>query len=90
VGSLLFSGPGQCSILWPMLGSDMARIGCVGVAERAAGSGIVSAMVVRASELLRDAGAGMCHVGWAWAPAFYERLGYRPWRRYVMARRSIG
>jgi len=88
VGSLLFTGPGRCSVFWPMLGDDMAAIGCVGVAEPARRAGIGAAMVVHASELLRDAGAGMCHIGWAWLPAFYERLGYRRWRDYLMANRS--
>ena len=87
-GSLLFTGPGRCSVFWPMLGDDMATIGCVGVAEPARGVGIGSGMVVRASELLRDAGAGICHIGWVWLPAFYERLGYRRWRDYLMAARS--
>jgi GNAT superfamily N-acetyltransferase len=88
VGSLLFMGPGRCSVFWPMLGDDMATIGCIGVAEPARRAGIGSALVVRASELLRDAGAGMCHIGWAWLPTFYERLGYRPWRDYLMANQS--
>ena len=87
VGSLLLAGPGHCSIFWPMLGSDMGTIGCVGVAEPARGAGIGATLVVRASELLRDAGAGMCHIGWAWQPHFYERLAYRRWRDYLMARR---
>jgi GNAT superfamily N-acetyltransferase len=88
VGSLLFTGPGRCSVFWPMLGDDMATIGCVGVAEPARGAGIGAAMVVRASELLREAGAGTCHIGWVWLPAFYERLGYRRWRDYLMANQS--
>ena len=88
VGSLLFTGPGRCSVFWPMLGDDMATIGCVGVAEPARRAGIGSAMVVQASELLSDAGARMCHIGWVWLPAFYERLGYRRWRDYLMANRS--
>ena len=89
VGSLLFAGPGRCSIFWPMLGDDMATIGCVGVAEPARDAGIGSALVVRASALLRDAGARMCHIGWAWQPDFYERLGYRRWRDYLVARRLL-
>jgi beta-N-acetylhexosaminidase len=87
-GSLLFMGPGRCSVFWPMLGNDMGTIGCVGVAEPVRRAGIGSALVVRASELLRTAGTGTCHIGWAWLPAFYERLGYRPWRDYLMANRS--
>lgn len=89
VGSLLFTGPGRCSVFWPMLGDDMATIGCVGVAEQARRAGIGSALVVRASELLRDLGAAMCHIGWAWRPELYERLGYEPWRNYLMASRSV-
>jgi beta-N-acetylhexosaminidase len=89
VGSLLFSGPGRGSVFWPMLGGDMATIGCVGVAEAARRAGIGAALVGRASELVRDAGAGTCHIGWAWRPEFYERLGYRRWRDYMMAARSM-
>lgn len=90
VGSLLFAGPGRCSVFWPILGDDMATIGCVGVAEQARHAGIGSALVVGASERLRDLGAGMCHIGWAWRPELYERSGYRPWRDYLMASRAIG
>ena len=89
-GTLLFSGPGRRSVLWPMLGEDMATIGCVGVAEPARRAGIGAALVVRASELLRDTGAGTCHIGWVWLPAFYERLGYRRWREYLMAYQAAG
>jgi GNAT superfamily N-acetyltransferase len=86
-GTLLFAGPGRCSVFWPMLGDDMATIGCVGVAEPARHAGIATAMVVRASRLLREAGAGACHIGWAWRTELYERAGYRPWREYLVAAR---
>ncbi|HEX4216509.1 MAG TPA: GNAT family N-acetyltransferase [Candidatus Dormibacteraeota bacterium] len=89
VGSLLFDGPGAGSVFEPMLGADMATIGCVGVAESARRSGVRSEMVVRASEMLRDAHAGNCHIGWAWDPPFYERLGYTRWREYREARRRL-
>jgi hypothetical protein len=46
-------------------------------------------MVARASELLRDAGTGACHIGWTGRERFYARLGYVPWRRYHMARRPL-
>jgi GNAT superfamily N-acetyltransferase len=88
VGSLLLAGPGRCSIYWPMLGEDMATIGVVGVAEPARRRGVGAAMVVRASELLRQAGAGNCHIGWVGLHTFYEQLGYRRWRDYLVSRGS--
>jgi beta-N-acetylhexosaminidase len=90
VGSLLLAGPGPCSIYWPMLGEDMATIGAVGVAESARRRGVGAAMVVRASQLLRQAGAGVCHIGWVGLQTFYEELGYRRWRDYLVSRGSSG
>jgi beta-N-acetylhexosaminidase len=88
-GSLLFRGPPDATIFVPMLGARAATIGCVGVAAGSRRLGIGSAMVVRASELLRDAGSDVCHVGWTERERFYSRVGYRRWRRYLMARRSV-
>jgi GNAT superfamily N-acetyltransferase len=89
VGVLLFRGPPDGTIFTPMLGRDAGTIGCVGVAAAARGTGVGSAMVARASELLRDAGTGACHIGWTRRERFYARLGYRRWRRYHMARRRL-
>jgi GNAT superfamily N-acetyltransferase len=90
VGTLLFRGPPDATIFTPMLGADAGTIGCVGVADAARGAGVGSAMVARASELLRDAGTGVCHISWTEREWFYRRVGYLPWRRYRMARRPIG
>lgn len=84
VGSLLFGGPGGATIFEPMLGPDAGTIGCVGVAPAWQGRGIGTAMVARASEIPRDAGTGMCHIGGVSRETFYLRAGYRPWRRYRM------
>ena len=89
VGALLFRGPPGGTIFTPMLGADAGMIGCVGVAAAARGAGVGSAMVARASELLRDAGTGVCHISWTEREWFYRRVGYLPWRRYHMARRTI-
>jgi GNAT superfamily N-acetyltransferase len=89
VGSLLFRGPPDATIYAPMLGPAAGTIGCVGVATPARGAGVGSAMVARASELLRDAGTGPCHIGWTQREQFYTRVGYAPWRRYRTARRPI-
>ena len=89
VGTLLFRGPLGATIYEPMLGPEAGTIGCVGVAAPAQGAGVGSAMVARASELLRDAGTRACHIGWTRRERFYTRLGYTPWRRYHMARRPL-
>jgi len=89
VGTVLFRGPLGSTIYEPMLGPEAGTIGCVGVAAPAQGAGVGSAMVARASELLRDAGTRACHIGWTRRERFYTRLGYTPWRRYHMARRPI-
>jgi ribosomal protein S18 acetylase RimI-like enzyme len=90
VGALLFRGPPDATIFTPLLGPDAGTIGCVGVAAAPREAGVGSAMVARASELLRDAGTGACHIGWTEREWFYRRVGYLPWRRYHMARRSRG
>jgi beta-N-acetylhexosaminidase len=83
VSTLLYSAadPGCYE---PMLGPHAGIIGCVGVAPDVHGRGVGTAIVARASELLRDAGTRTCFVGWAVRDRFYGRLGYRPWRRYRM------
>jgi ribosomal protein S18 acetylase RimI-like enzyme len=89
VGTLLFRGPPAATIYTPLLGPDAGTIGCVGVAAAGRGAGVGSAMVARASELLRDAGAGTCHIGWTQREQFYTRVGYARWRRYRKARRPL-
>lgn len=83
-GTLLFAGPGADTVFAPMLGSAVGTIGCVGVAPRLHGTGIGTALVVRASQLLSQAGTRACHIGWTTRTAFYGRCGYQPWRRYAM------
>jgi GNAT superfamily N-acetyltransferase len=83
-GTLLLSGPGADTVFAPILGPAAGTIGCVGVAAPRQGEGIGSALVARASEMLRDAGTRNCHIGWATREFFYRRAGYRPWRRYAM------
>jgi GNAT superfamily N-acetyltransferase len=89
LGTLLFRGPGPVSTFWRLLGADSAAIACVGVAEAAQGKGVGSALVARASELLRDAGARVCLIDWVVRTDFYRRVGYEPWREYLMATREL-
>jgi GNAT superfamily N-acetyltransferase len=83
-GTLLLEGPGTDTVLAPMLGLAAGTIGCVGVAPPLHGRGIGTALVIRASQLLSQAGTRACHIGWASSEAFYRRAGYQPWRRYAM------
>lgn len=89
VASLLLEGPGSASVYEPMLGQDMGTIGCVGVAEAHRGSGIGTALVARANELLQHRGVRRCHIGWTERERFYNRLGYRRWRTFRMSRRPL-
>lgn len=90
VATLLLDGPGADTVYGPMLGPAAATISCVGVAPHMEGRGIGTALVARASEILRDRGAGTCHISWTVRESFYTRAGYRPWRRYRMFRTATG
>jgi GNAT superfamily N-acetyltransferase len=83
-GTLLLDGPGAETVFAPMLGPEAGTIGCVGVAPPLQGRGIGTAMVIRASQILSQAGTRVCHIGWASSESFYRRAGYQPWRRYAM------
>jgi GNAT superfamily N-acetyltransferase len=83
-GALLLEGPGADTVFTPMLGPAAGTISCVGVAPPLHGQGIGTALVVRASQLLSQAGVRACHIGWTNRESFYRRAGYQPWRRYAM------
>jgi len=94
VGTLLTEVAGQGNNwagTWAaILGTDMGAIGAVGVDPQVRMKGVGTGLVARAAELLRDEGAGNCHVGWTGLLSFYGRLGFEPWREYAMSRRQIG
>ncbi len=83
-GTLLLRRPSADTVFAPILGPAAGTIGCVGVATPRHGEGIGTALVARASEILRDAGTHNCHIGWTTRESFYRRAGYQPWRRYAM------
>jgi GNAT superfamily N-acetyltransferase len=83
-GTLLFDGPGADTVFAPLLGPAAGTVGCVGVAPPLHGHGIGTALIVRASQLLSQAGTRACHIGWTTRTSFYGRCGYQPWRRYAM------
>ena len=83
-GTVLLAGPGAGAVFAPMPGPAAGTIGCAGVAPPRQGHGIGAALVVRASEILRQAGTRNCHIGWTTRESFYRRAGCQPWRRYAM------
>jgi len=88
IAALIISRPESGSGWRLMLGDNACTIGCVGTLNTARGKGIGTALVALASELLRDAGGGTCHIGWTTLLAFYGQVGYQPWRRYTTMRRD--
>jgi len=83
VGSLIWRSSG--SVYEPALRSPCGSIGCVGVRPDQEGRGIATAMLLEATRLVRDRGAAVCHIGWAWRTGLYERAGYQQWRAYLMS-----
>ena len=89
MGTLLYAGPGPVSVFDPMLGPMAGTIACVGVAGEAQGQGIGTAMVTRASELLREAGTRVCHIGWTTREGLLRAGRLHAWRHYLMSGRSL-
>ena len=94
VGSLILysplAHPSRFDGFWKkMLGDPLGEIGCVGVAEAAQGRGIGTAMVARASEILKQRGVAAVHIGWVYRVDFYGRLGYAKWQAFHMGSRSL-
>jgi ribosomal protein S18 acetylase RimI-like enzyme len=63
-GTLLLEGPGADTVFTPMLGPAAGTIGCAGIAPPRHGQGIGTALVVRASQILSQAGVRACRIGW--------------------------
>jgi ribosomal protein S18 acetylase RimI-like enzyme len=72
-----------------LLGDPLGEIGCVGVAKAVNGRGIGTAMVARASEILKARGVVAVHIGWVFRVNFYGRLGYAKWQAFHMGWRDL-
>jgi ribosomal protein S18 acetylase RimI-like enzyme len=72
-------------VLWDeLLGDAVGGIGCVGVSESHRGQGIGLAMVARATELLKERNCNTGFIGWTTLTDWYAKLGFQPWREYLM------
>lgn len=89
IGSLFLftplSHPLRRDVLWNVvLGSKTGAMACVGIADAVRGRGVGLALVVRASEILRERGVEHCYIDWVVLTDFYAKLGYQIWRGYDM------
>ncbi|RJR28121.1 GNAT family N-acetyltransferase [Candidatus Microgenomates bacterium] len=63
--------------------------GALGVAEKWRGKGIGLAMKTWGTEILKEEDIKYVWISWTSSIGFYEKLGFRIWRRYNNARLSI-
>jgi GNAT superfamily N-acetyltransferase len=94
IGSLILyshrSHPSRVDGFWKrLIGDPLGEIGCVGVAAAAQGRGIGTAMMARASEILKQRGVAAVHIGWVYRVNFYGRLGYARWQPFHMSWREL-
>lgn len=94
VGSLVMFTPrshrlGANAVWKTLLGDDLGGLGAVGVASAQRGRGIGTALVARASEILKERGVGPSLIDWTSLVDFYGRLGYSKWCNYLMSWRDL-
>jgi beta-N-acetylhexosaminidase len=83
------SHPDRTDVIWQqILGNTAGGINAVGVSESARGRGIGSALVARATEILRERGVENSYIDWVVLTDFYAKLGYEKWREYYTSWRS--
>lgn len=76
---------GDCN--WEMLfENNVGGGGALGVSEEWRGKGIGLAMKSWGTEILRDKGIKYVWISWTSSVGFYEKLGFKVWRRYKNAR----
>lgn len=66
-----------------LLGEGWSALGPLGVAESHRKGGYGRALMVGAMQRLLEAGSDRCIVDWTSLTQFYERFGFRIWKRYL-------
>ncbi|KAL1853477.1 hypothetical protein Plec18170_005474 [Paecilomyces lecythidis] len=90
VGWTLMLGP-SCPLLqqdWalpPLCGPNTGLIGCVGVDAGHRKAGVGLAMLCHAILNMKDRGIEGVFVDWVSMKEFYEKVGFKAWRRYRLA-----
>lgn len=68
---------------YPLLGERFGGIGPLGIAPEVRGLHLGLALVAEGTRILQQRGVTECVIDWTTLVTFYERLGYRTWRRYL-------
>ena len=90
-GFLVLSPPGSGPLIHPgrnweaALGGRVAGIGPLGIDPARHGQGLGTGLVAASLARLRDLGVDHVVADWTSRVTFYERLGFRVWRRNVRA-----
>ena len=63
--------------------------GAVGIAKAFRGKGLGSAMQAKALDILRDKGTKYAVVEYTGVPEFYEKLGFKRWKKYHMLKLDL-
>lgn len=72
-----------------ILSSPIGTIGAIGVEEKNRGRGIGSAMMSYSLEKLKQEKFKTVYLGWTYLKDWYEKLGFKMWRKYHMAWKDI-
>lgn len=76
--------------VWDLLfESNVGGGGALGVAEKWRGKGIGLAMKTWGTEILKNKGIKYVWISWTFSIGFYEKLGFKIWRRYNNASLNI-
>lgn len=68
-----------------MFDNNVGGGGDLGVDPKWRGKGIGLAMKSWGMEVLKAEGVKYCWVAWTHVPGFYEKLGFKLWRKYFKA-----
>lgn len=68
---------------YPLLGERFGGIGPLGIAPEVRGLHLGLALVAEGARVLQQRGVMECVIDWTTLVSFYERLGFRIWRRYL-------
>jgi GNAT superfamily N-acetyltransferase len=74
---------------WAAAVPGIAALGPIGVADTQRGRGLGLALLIRALEALRVAGADETVIDWTDLLDFYGRCGFEPWLAYRMAEKVL-
>jgi ribosomal protein S18 acetylase RimI-like enzyme len=84
------SNPRRVDVPWKsLLGETVGSLGEVGVAQSERGRGIGLALVAFGSEILKQRSVVNNWIGYTEKVDFYQKLGYKVWQKFEMARLEL-